>query len=390
VTRLISWARPACWTAALAVAALSPGCLAGGDEGRAAAPIQPADAFPNVLNAQAAGDDRNLWIATTGRIERTGPISARVFRYAFGGGWVPSPDPVQPVDDGPPFSLALHDGVPCVGYTSQDRPTVSCLRGDGWTEPAPALGPLAGRSLDRLVAAHGDLFVLATRRTGRLADHRVLRLAGHEWRPVGQPVRSRMGIAWPSAAPRGGLDLAVAETVSGRMRRTVYSLSGDRWRKRGRALSGLALGPVTSGAVHIGARTFLPVVEARRDEWPFSVYASDGGSWRRARSGPLNIGHGSAQGNINEVGGRVWAIWQQSAFRDDGRFDTTLFAGRVDTTTLRVVRPRRLWRGVSIGPGDVQVVGARGRTWALFLRAHDRTPDGLQAEVTPIEGSAGR
>jgi hypothetical protein len=367
-------------------ALFSPGCLAGGSDGAggSAPAIHPRDAFPNVLNAQAAGDSHDLWIAATGRGARSEPIRARVFRYASAQEWVPAADPESPVDDGLPFSLALYRGAPCLGYTSGGKPIVSCLRGAEWAEPAATADALAGRSLDRLVAAHGDLFILASARSGRQVDHRVLRLAGGRWTPVGQPIHSRMGIAWPTAAPGGELDLAVAEEVKRRTRRTVYSSAGGRWRMRGRPLSGSAPGPVTSGDVRVGSRVFLPVVEARGAAWPFSVYTSDGGRWRVAGSGPLNVGRGDAQGSIHHIGRRLWAIWQQNAFRDDGRFDTAVFAAEIGTTTLRVGRPKRLWHGVSIGPGDVQVVGARGRTWALFLRAHDQSADALQVELRPI------
>jgi hypothetical protein len=155
------------------------------------------------------------------------------------------------------------------------------------------------------------------------------------------------------------LDLATVETTSGNRR--VWSMVHGRWRG-GVPLRGEGAGPMPGGPVRVDKRVYLTATDASAQPWKMSVHVLERRAWRPV-DGRLNRSAGNAQGTLSLVGRSVWAAWQEQSQREDGRFETVLWAQRVAPTGDRA---KQLWRGVSIGPGSIEVVAGAGRTWALY------------------------
>jgi hypothetical protein len=144
--------------------------------------------------------------------------------------------------------------------------------------------------------------------------------------------------------------------------RQLWTLDAGEWRASA-PLRGIGGGPTPGGPVRLGSRVYLPVIDASVEPWQFSVHALDGQSWTQV-GGPLNRGPGNAQGVLRVNGRSVWAAWQESAPRRDGRFDTRMYVQRV---APRPAAAKRIWSGVSIGPGSIETVQAAGGHWVLYM-----------------------
>jgi hypothetical protein len=119
------------------------------------------------------------------------------------------------------------------------------------------------------------------------------------------------------------------------------------------------------GPVRLGRRLYIPVIDASADPWRFSVFVLRNETWNAMRA-PLNRSTGNAQGTLSAAGGAVWATWQENRPRDDGLFDTHMYAQRVAPERGPA---RELWAGTSIGPGSMEAVEAAGRRWVLYMPA---------------------
>jgi hypothetical protein len=108
----------------------------------------------------------------------------------------------------------------------------------------------------------------------------------------------------------------------------------------------------------------------------------DPGAQRRTEVSRLSSGVGNAQGGLDLADGQVWATWQEHDPLKDGRFRTRIYAAELSPTG-RVKRKIRLWRGLSIGPGSIQVLAFQGETLALFMRGSSNG-HGLQVTVRTL------
>ena len=133
------------------------------------------------------------------------------------------------------------------------------------------------------------------------------------------------------------------------------------------------------GPVRLGSRVLLPVIDATVDPWQLTVLELDGEVWTPL-GGALNRGPGHAQGALRVAGGEAWAAWQENEPRQDGLFNTRVYAQRVAPEPHS---PHAVWSGVSIGPGSVEVVQGAGRRWVLYMpRAAGRRA--LTVAVKPL------
>ncbi len=134
-----------------------------------------------------------------------------------------------------------------------------------------------------------------------------------------------------------------------------------------------------SGPVRLGGRLYLAAVDASSEPWRLTVHALDGHNWSQLGD-PLNRGAGNAQGVLRVTRGEVWAAWQENEPRDDGLFDTRVFAQRMAPD---IGAPRSVWAGASIGPGSVEVVQGAGRRWVLYM-PQASTRRALTVAVKPL------
>jgi hypothetical protein len=364
--------------------AIVAGC--GAEEGNAAGrPAAGPAAFPDESWAELATDGEDLWLAVAG-YQRNGEFGLRVFRQGASG-WEEQPVPPGEVSQDLPIGIAVpagSDGAPCLGYSAGPRPAavVTCLDGGSW-QPLD-LPPLRGGQLIQLATHDGDLVAMIVRRGARSSSYRVIRRAGDEW-TAAPPISAPPAIAqFAIGSPRGagasfpGIGFA---TQGRRSQHFVAELRGGAWRRLQPALQGLGTGPLVGGPVLLGERILYPVNEADTEPWSFSVQTALIGT-TEARPELLSSGAGNAQGRLDLAGGRVWATWQEHASRKGGGFRVAVYAAEL-TPAGQLRRKLRLWRGVSIGPGSIQVVESQGRTLALYMRAGS-DGRGLQATIKAI------
>jgi hypothetical protein len=242
-----------------------------------------------------------------------------------------------------------------------------------------------GDTLLQVASIRGELHALVARPLrGQRVSLRVLRHAAGRWSRLGRPFRSTSSIAsfgQPSDTPHP--DIAVLEQGERRPARRVLTLEGNRWVEVQPALTGRGVGPSVSGSVRSHGSVFLAVNEANASPWRFSVYAAPaGGHWRRAGAG-LNQGVGNAQGRVDLVAGEPWAIWQEHRPRQSSGFEGAVYAVRMAADASGpATRPALLWRGVSIGPGALQLIAYGDAALALYTTP---SPDGgLRATLAQI------
>jgi hypothetical protein len=336
----------------------------------------PATAFADAFDGDAAGDAGRLWVAVAGRNDRrSGPLSIRVFSRGPSPRWTEAPRITERADDGARIDLAMHEGRPCFGLTRPSgRPALRCLDGSRW-RPLPSPAQAATETLNEVRDVDGRMYALLRDLTH--ADHIVRELSGATWETVGRPIRSRGGIARLGGVVGGTVpDVTVEEVDSPPFTRTVYRLDAGLWRRAAAPLRGRALGSLTSGSVRSDDRVWVPVSEALNNgRWPFTVWSSAGRRWYPVGGRALNHTPGSAQGDLWLAGSAVWAIWQEHDLRAEGGFATSIYAQRMDTAAHG---PQLVWQGESPGPGRLAVREALGKVWAVYMRER-----GL--EVEPLE-----
>jgi hypothetical protein len=367
-------------------AAIVAGC--GAEDGNAAGrPSTNPGAFPDESWAELASDgDDGLWLAVAG-YERNGDFGLRVFRRGAHV-WEELPVPPGEVSQDLPIGIAVpagSGGAPGLGDSAGPRPAplVACLDGGGW-QPLD-LPPLAGGQLLQISTQDGDLVALVGEQGPNGSRYRLLRAAGGEWAqtpPISAPPAiARLAIEDPSATASAFPAIGFA-TQGHRSQHFVAELRDGGWRRLKPTLQGVGTGPLVGGPVLLDKRVLYPVNEADAEPWSFSVQTARIGS-AEARPERLSTGTGNAQGRVDLIGGRVWATWQEHDPLRDGGFRTAVFAAEL-TPKGQLRRKVRLWRGVSIGPGSIQVVEYQGRTLALYMRASS-DGHGLQATVRGID-----
>jgi hypothetical protein len=326
--------------------------------------VSPGAEFIDVLNADLAGNRQGLSLAVVGEV-RGKPVGSRVVRVYTRGRtsrWRRTPGFERLLAAGNPVSITEQGR--CVGFESEPRGRVlACLRDGEWRRVASAGLPPRPARLLKLSRFDGGLWAVFKARD----QVTVLRLRNGRWHRVGKALRTGRAIAavGESAGARGVVDVALADVASGE--RVLWTLVRGHWTRHA-PLRGTGGGPMPGGPVRLGSRIYLPVIDAFVEPWKLSVRVLEHRSWSPA-AGPLNRGLGNAQGVVSAAGSGIWASWQENAPRDDGLFDTHIYAQQV---APEAGAARELWAGTSIGPGSVETVRAVGRLWELYMPAAKR------------------
>jgi hypothetical protein len=364
--------------------AIGVGC--GAEDGTAAGRSSPEPAgFADESWAELASDGgEDLWLAVAG-YRRSGDFGLRIFRRGAHD-WEEAPVPPGKVSQDLPISIAVPGsaGAPCLGYSAGSRPApvVACLDAGNW-RPLD-LPPLHGGQLVQIATHDGDLVALFAKQEPGASRYWLLRNAGGAWTSTPQfsAPAAIAQLASESPDETAANFPAIGVTTQGRSsQHFVAELRDGGWHRLQPALQGLGTGPFVGGPVLFGGRIFYPVNEADAEPWSFSVHTARIGS-TEARPERLSADAGNAQGRLDLVGGRVWATWQEQDPRKGGGFQTGVFAAEL-TPKGRLRRKVRLWRGVSIGPGSIQIVEFQGRTLALYMRSSSNGR-GLQETVTNL------
>ena len=325
----------------------------------------PARDFVDVFSADLAGDRNWLALAVVGRTRGAPPGRQVVRAYIRGraGGWRRTPPLRRSLAPGAPVALTYANGIPCIAYEGLGgRRLLACLKGGRWRElTTVGLSPQRTR-LFKLASFNGRLVLaLQTLSAGRRGVV-VLRLARGRWRRLGQhvPTGEAVPALGESSRARGTLDLALSDVATGA--RLVWSLAEGRWHRH-QPLGESGGGPMPGGTARLGARLYLPVIDATAEPWAMSVHVLRGAVWSQVGE-LLNRGAGNAQGVLSVAGRAVWAAWQENEPRDDGLFNTRMYFRRVAPVAGRA---REVWAGASIGPGSVETVRGAGRQWILYM-----------------------
>lgn len=331
----------------------------------------------DLVGTDAVAVNGRIYVAVVGKPNRsrtTKPTTVQVVSRPVSGhsrSWQREPAIPPPISTGGGVSLAQTSKVPCVGYaTTALEPYVACLERGRWSPIAVDQLSHIGGIFNQLVADRGG-GLLVLMHDPRRPQHIVLRLTAGAWRQLGEPLYSRMAIARLAVSDGTSTSPAIAMEEVGRppFTRTLRVYEDGRWRSKGPALIGLGQGPLTSGPARVGSRDFLTVTDAdRAQDWPFSVYTSEGSSpWREVGGAPLNRGAGSAQGNLSTIGDEAWVSWQQNTPSASGMFTTTVYATRLSTAGSIVREPSIIWRGTNAGPSTTRVLGHGTSRWGLSL-----------------------
>jgi hypothetical protein len=357
-------------------------------------------AFRDDLSAELASNGSRLWLAVNGHVKRhdRGPIVVKVFRQAADQAWHTLSQPDWSSDGSRPLSLAAapsdtaHAFVgPCIGYSSpKGQPIVACRTNRGtWRRVLRAadVDDKAGGLL-RIQLVRGRLVALFQHQGGAGSVASLYEFGPSGWRRRGESVHTEaalLGLGEGVSSPTTRFDLGI-ESQTTPPARTVQSFDGSDWAQSGPALKQPGLGPLLSGPVRTPAALFVPVVDADKSPWEFSVYSlTSGGTWQRVSGAPLSGGSGNAQGGIDYAAGSPWATWQENRLKNSGSFATKIFAREITPSGSGTGPKLELWHGDSIGPGDTQVVEVDGNLFALYMRANPSNRRGLQATVRSIE-----
>jgi len=233
----------------------------------------------------------------------------------------------------------------------------------------------------QLDAEDGDLLALVSQRERQNARLRVLREVDGRWGSTPQlsaPAAVAQLAIGKVSSDSPAIGLATQERSA---KRLVFQLRGGEWQQLDPAVEDVGIGPLVGGPVLLSKRVLYPVTQADSTPWSFSVQSARIGA-SNMKVSRLSSGAGNAQGGLDLTGGQVWATWQENDPIKDGRFKTRIYAAELSQTG-RVKRKIRLWRGLSIGPGSIQVLSFQDETLALFMRGSSNG-HGLQATVKAL------
>jgi hypothetical protein len=344
-------------------------------------------AFADATQAQLASDgELGLWLLETGY--RRGRLRLALYERESGR-WGRMEGPPQRPSGAGVVKVAPAPGTimpqPCLGFTEAGtgRPLVTCHGLRKWFPWSfEHLVPAGSRLVD-LATIRGRLTALFAYRDPRgrhtLAVIRSNPGGGHFDR-TGQPLRVGRALAQlgDGTHERGDPAVEIAlETQGPRPSRYVERLDRDHWVRVGPVLRGPGLGPLVSGSVRVGERTYMPANDAETSPWDFSAYVSAGGSrWARSGSGPLSTGLGNAQGRLDFAAGAAWASWQEDRALSSGGFAATIRIARLGPSG-EPLEEQKLWQGRVVGPGSTQVIAFEGKLLALYMRG------GRQGRLVP-------
>ena len=351
------------------------------------------DAFSDDFSAKLAADRGRLWLAVLGANGEDRSLRVKVFargngRWESTAGIDAAVSSASPISFAvPPDQVAEDVGAPCLGLTTVSRTSeVRCLNQGSWK--AIRLPDAMRRSCQivDLYSYRGGLVALTTANEPKKLILQAWKLDTAGWHRLGNPVKAEggVGLLGQNSDPNAIPDILLT-TFNRVPERRVLSLRDGRWEQPVPPLKGPGMGPTTSGSVRHGDYVYIPVDVATERNWPLSVFSfTPQQSWRQVGERKVNSGVGSAQGGIDYAAGNVWVTWQQndSSHLKRGLFPTQIFAQCL--TSEELGEQTLLWKGLSIGPGSVQIVGAEDQEYALFMRPSGRDPRGLHATVRPV------
>jgi hypothetical protein len=340
--------------------------------------------FDNVYFARLAGSDRSLWELQAGRTQRRRQmLTVKLRSMTKDGRWSPSVRLPDRVIEGVPLTLTLRGEEPCVTGSTPQRLFAKCWSHGRWRIHYQK-SVRAGTSFVQDAVSINDhlLLLLSAPAKQGARSYELLRLGPRRPDSV-----AKISFRGSAALSSDGLhpELVAQDFEGTGVDRRFYTIRNDRWVQSRPPVVGYPAGPQTSGPASADSTTVQAVNVGSGDVWPFRVVVNHGSRWPEVNGGPLNRTPGRAQGAVFAAAGDVWAIWQEHAERPRGMFDAAVFAARVETTADELVDARRLWSGISIGPGDLAVTEAYGAVWALAMRAPRDGRPALQPFVSRLD-----
>ena len=268
----------------------------------------------------------------------------------------------------------------CVAFTDDARrPDLVCQRSRKRWDPLVPADELSKYGTLADCRSSGPNLLCLFRRTERSSQiSSVVRI-----RPDGSSDRAGRPIRSPRAIVFLGLCCRPSVLIQelGSAHRYIVGLDDGRWRRTTPKLK-RSDGPLVGGSALSGDTQLVPVVETSQSPWSFSVYRHDhSGRWRGSQ---LSGSRGDAQGNLSQPNRSVWAIWQENDY-SHGSFDTRIRVSRYLRNGSSFSTPATAFKGLSAGPGDLQVARWHGRNYLLFMRP--RSPEKLRtlnAFVSPL------
>lgn len=313
-----------------------------------------------ILNAQTVAVGTVIYVAYQHRTEGDEGVRIGFATHDGVGGWRTLESPPFPASEFSATVLGLDGSQPCIGASSAAGPIVSCFDGQAWSDPVTI--DAKGWVFHSMESIGGRLYAL----TANLGSaHRVWVKSGNQFSAIPGSVKGMIGVLGEDASQP-----LINTEVSRRgvTKREIWRPSGSKWIKIGSS-DHAGIGPQTRGSIGRGGSTYLSMTDADRMPWKFTVLKGAGRSWQQVTRKPLNLSRGgSAQGRLAIAAGKVWAVWQESTQRRDGSFDS-LFAARL---VSRPGAPKVLWRGRSVGPGDLDVIRVGDQTWAMYMPARSK------------------
>lgn len=324
-------------------------------------------AFRHNLSSRLAGDPGSLWLLVTGQSRlRARAVGFRLYRRVRSAGWESVQPPARAYDGVSPVSMTMRRGAPCLAYQTRGRLRVHCRRSSGWAR-IPARGLPRMRLVE--LSSYGGRLVLSALppRSGAVSRLAIWSFDGRRWRALGRPLPTRAPIAQFGRSAAGDLLLGVVDGGYRPVRRDVFGLKGGRWARVTPPLPQPGVGPNIGGPVGTRHGIYWAAVQAGATPWSMSVFrAPERGPWEQVTGAPLNRGPGNAQGRVDFAAGKIYASWQQHELGRRG-FDARYFVAEIAPEDGRIGTVREVWRGRSIGPGDMAVTEALGKPWLLHM-----------------------
>jgi hypothetical protein len=272
--------------------------------------------------------------------------------------------------------------APCIGFTDAEHdPSIECKRGGVWTDLVQRSKLASFGTLADVRTAGSGLLILLRRSAKSSQVNRVIKLRpSGRMITLGEPFRTPRSIVFLSLA---GRPTVLVQEQAG-ADRYVLGLSGGRWRRLTSTLH-RSDGPLVGGAAVLGRQhQIIPVVETDHSPWTFSAFSENRRrGWKGER---LSRGTGDAQGNLSQPGRAAWAIWQENAY-ENRRFDTRIRLSRYMRRTHAFSKPAAIFRGLSSGPGDLQVARCDGTSYVLYLKPRNPGGRSLRAFVRSVRMS---
>lgn len=361
----------------VAVCAFGAGC--GGDPAASApAPTTPpqgalpspfADDFAVSL---ARDEDGAYWAAIVGRPADASPreLGVQLVRSADGQSWQLSGPVLGGWSGASPVDLWTLASKVCVSGVRKSRVVIYCEDDQQATWPSTPRSLFRSAELEEVQASDSGAVVAQSARGTQAVDQRLAAVTG----PILRSKRAIVAVGGTPSAPA-----VVLRRPTGEL--DLQRLTAGRWERVASHPMRAVLGPQTGGPVLFAGRWYVPVVQAKGNDWPIRVATVDRSGWHL--SNPLNQGPGSAQGVIVASDAGPVAIWQQHSDIRGGTFRATVWLKPLVGRSKSIA----LYRERNIGPGSISAVGVENTLVVATLRSQARAARGLRAYVSvyPME-----